>query len=372
MAVPDGLPVVAGEMDAAYLTAALKRAGRDAAVERVAIESFADGRTATPVYSIVSAAGRHAVKIFARQSSWSEVSGVGCVEVELWSGGTTRNLPPPLVCPTIEIAFHRDRDEYWMLMDDVSAGIMPRGTFDETRARWLLDGLAHLHAQYWENDALDRLPLWPMERRAEFFGAPIAAAGGRIPADGWIAATLDRIKLFGLFLPVFLEALGPADADFYLGHCVDREPWLRALCGHPFTLTQGDVRRANFAAFAPERVSLFDWDFATRAPAAHDLAFYWYLQFWCYPPPDGCSLNEREGLRLYYRDRLNERLGGQLDALAFEAAFDLCWLSTFAEIGFLIIDPLIGSRSESERERVVATCQRAVDRAKRIYDAHVR
>jgi hypothetical protein len=372
MAVRERLPVVDGDMDAAYLAAALKRAGRDAAAGRIVVEPFADGRTSTPVYAVASSAGRYAIKVFPRRSWWSELSGVGCVEVELWSGGTTQSLPGSLVCPTIDVAFHPGRDEYWMLMDDVSAGIMPRGTFDEERARWLLDALARLHAHYWASDALDRLPAWPLERRAEFFGAAIAAAGGRVPDDGWIGTTLERIKLFRLFVPPFLEALASADADFYLSLCADRGPWLRALGKHPFTLTQGDVRRANFAAFGPDRVSLFDWDFAVRAPAAHDVAWYWYLQFWCYPPADGRSLDDREALRLHYRDRLNAALRGKLDPHAFDVVFALSWLSAFAEIGFMMGDPLIGAPSAGERDRVVATCRLALDRAKRIYDAHVR
>jgi hypothetical protein len=173
-------------------------------------------------------------------------------------------------------------------------------------------------------------------------------------------------------VPVFLDALGPADADFYLTHCANRGPWVDALARHPFTLTQGDVRRANFAAFAPDKVSLFDWDYATHGPAAHDIAWYWYLQFWCYPPPDGRSLEDREALRFFYRDRLHEELGGRLDPGAFEASFQLAWLWVFAEIGYILIDPLTGSPSDSERARVLTFCRRAVDRAKRTYDAHVR
>ena len=295
MAVPAGLPVIEGEIDAAYLRAALKRAGRDASVDRIALKPFDDGRSATPVYAIASSAGRHALKVFARRSWWSELSGFDCIEVELWTGGTTRELPAPLSCPTIDVAFHAGRDEYWMLMDDVSAGITPRGGFNEVHLRWLLDGLARLHARYWESEELARLPLWPMERRAEYLAGSAAAAGGRVPAEGWLKTSLDKVKLFRFLVPVFLEALGPADADFYLAHCAERGPWLKALARHPFTLTQGDVRRANFAAFAPDKVSLFDWDYATRAPAALDIAWYWYLQFWCYPPADGRSRGRSRG-----------------------------------------------------------------------------
>src|SRR6478609_7728448 len=131
MAVPAGVPIVDGEIDAAYLAAALKRAGRGASIDRIELKPFDDGRSATPVYAIASPAGRHALKVFARRSWWSELSGFDCIEVELWTGGTTRALPAPLSCPTIDVAFHAGRDEYWMLMDDVSAGITPRGGFNE-------------------------------------------------------------------------------------------------------------------------------------------------------------------------------------------------------------------------------------------------
>ena len=52
-------------------------------------------------------------------------------EPALWSSGLTQSLPEPLSCPTIDVAFHRERGECWMLMDDVSAGVAPRGSFDE-------------------------------------------------------------------------------------------------------------------------------------------------------------------------------------------------------------------------------------------------
>src|SRR5258707_14935424 len=125
MAVPGSLPVIEGEIDAAYLAAALKRAGRVASVDRMTSTPFGDGRSATPVYAVASSAGRHALKVFARRSWWSELSGIDCIEVELWSRGTTRDLPAPLESPTIDIAFHAARDAYWMLMDDVSAGLTP-------------------------------------------------------------------------------------------------------------------------------------------------------------------------------------------------------------------------------------------------------
>jgi len=364
------LPVIGGDIDAAYLSAALMRAGREAEVEAVEARPFEDGRSSTPVHSLRSSAGQHVLKVFGYPSWLSAFSGRDCIEAELWASGVTRHLPPPLTCPTIDLAFNADRGEYWMLMDDVSEAITPRGAFEEQKLLWLLDGLAQLHARYWGK--ADDLPVWSLSQRCDFLVDSTAAAGGRIETTARLATSLEKVGLFRAFMPIFLDALGPGEADFYLDHCARREPWLSALTELPATLSQGDIRRANFAAFSADKVSLFDWDFAVRAPAARDLAWFWFLQFWCYPPKDGKSLEDREPLRAFYRRRLDRALGGTLDKADFERSFALCWLWVFAEIGFILIDPLTGKHGEDDVRRVRTLCRDAVDHAKRIYDAHVR
>ena len=311
------LPVIGGDIDAAYLSAALTRAGRKADVAAVEAKPFEDGRSSTAVYSLRSSAGRHVLKVFDCPSWWSAFTGRDCVEAELWASGVTRNLPAPLTCPTIDLAFNEERGEYWMLMDDVSEAITPRGGFEEQRLLWLLDGLAQLHARYWGK--AEDLPVWSISQRCDFFVDSTAAAGGRIETTARLATSLERVRLFRAFMPVFLDALGPSEADFYLDHCALREPWTAALAESPATLTQGDIRRANFAAFSADKVSLFDWDFAVRAPAARDLAWFWFLQFWCYPPNDGKSLEDREPLLAFYRRRLDRALGGGLDQGRFRS-----------------------------------------------------
>ena len=109
-------------------------------------------------------------------------------------------------------------------------------------------------------------------------------------------------------------------------------------------------------------ISLFDWDFAARAPAAADLAWYWLLHFWCYPPGDGLAPEDREPLRAYYVQRLNEELGGRLDLGAFERAWDLSWLKVLAQVGFCLADDIVRAR---------ALCAKAIAKARRIADAHV-
>ena len=203
------------------------------------------------------------------------------------------------------------------------------------------------------------------------FTDPCAAAGGRIEPTGWVAEVLDKVFLFRTYVPVLLDALSPADADFYLDLCQHRERWLAPLSRLPQTLIHGDIRRANVAALPSGGISLFDWDFAAQAPAAADLAWYWLLHFWCYPPGDGLAPEDREPLRAYYVQRLNEELGGRLDLQAFERAWELSWLKVLAQVGFCLADPLVGKPSADDIARVRALCAKAIGKARRIADAHV-
>jgi hypothetical protein len=291
-------------------------------------------------------------------------------EPALWTAGSTRSLPAPLTCPTIDVAFHSERGECWMLMDDVSAGVAPRGSFDEGAFRRLLDGLAGLHARHWGRDEEARqLTLLTLEQHTAMFADPCAAIGGRKGRSAWVAEVLDKVFLFRTYVPVLLDVLGSADGDFYLDLCEHRERWLAPLRGLPQTVIHGDLRRANIAML-PSGVSLFDWDFAAQAPAAADLAWYWLLHFWCYPPSDRRTPEDREPLRAYYVERLNEALGGRLDRAAFERAWDLSWLKVLTQVGFCLADPLVGRHTQEDVARVRAQCRKAIDRAKRIADAH--
>jgi hypothetical protein len=330
------------------------------------------GRISANVFALKADGGAFVLKKFIAEPWRVTLFGSAFNDPALWIGGLTRRLPEPLSCPTIDVGFHREHGECWMLMDDVSAGVAPRGSFDERSFRLLLDGLARLHGRYWEQDAgLAALPILTLDQHAAMFTDPCAAAGGRTEPFGWVAEVLDKVFLFRTFVPALLHALSPADGDFYLDLCQHRERWLTPLSALPQTLIHGDIRRANIAAQPSGGISLFDWDFACRAPAAADLAWYWFLHFWCYPPNDGRAPEDREPFKAYYVQRLNEELGGRLDLKAFERAWELSWLKVLAQIGFCLADPLVGAPSAETIARVRALCAKAIDQAKRIADAHV-
>jgi hypothetical protein len=364
------LPAIDGEVDAAYLSAALARAGRPARIADLEVVRLDGGRISANVLALKTDAGAFVLKKFVPEPWRVLLFGTAFNEPALWTCGLTRSLPAPLACPTIDAAYHRQRGECWMLMDDVSAGIAPRGSFDEAAFRRLLDGLAGLHARYWgEKAEAHRLPVLTLEQHTAMCADPCAAVGGRPGRPEWVPEVLEKVFLFRTFVPVLLDVLGSADGQFYLDLCEHRVRWLVPLARLPQTVIHGDLRRANIATLS-SGVSLFDWDFAAQAPAAADLAWYWLLHFWCYPPGDGRTPEDREPLRAYYVERLNEALGGRLDRAAFERAWDLSWLKVLAQIGFCLADPLVGKHTEEDVVRVRARCRKAIDRAKRIVDAH--
>jgi hypothetical protein len=367
-----GLPVIDGEADAGFLSAALGRAGRPGRVERLEAARLDGGRISASVFSLRSDAGDFVLKKFMPEPWRVKLFGTPFNEPALWAQGITRALPAPLSCPTIDIAYHRGRGECWMLMDDVSRGVAPRGAFDPGSFRLLLDGLARLHARYWGRAGHHaELPVLTLDQHTAMFTAPSAAAGGRkVPAD-WVAEVLEKVFLFRTYVPVLLDVLGSADGDFYLDLCEHRGRWLAPLSALPQTIVHGDIRRANIAAQPSGGISLFDWDFASRAPAAADLAWYWFLHFWCYPPNDGRPPEDRDPLKHYYMERLEEALGA-LDRREFETAWDLCWLKVFTQLGFCLVDSLVGEHTAQVSARVRGLCSRAIQRAKRIVDAHAR
>ena len=368
------LPAIEGEIDEAYLAGALARAGRGAYSGALTIAALTDGRQASPVLSLRSPNGAsYVLKIFAREDWRRPVLGEGNTEARLFVSGVTRGLPAPLFVPSIDLALHRGRDEIWLLMDDVSTGILPRGAFDDEKARWLLSAFAALHARYWdETEELAALPLLSLQANIAFILDPILTLGGRRPADGWRGEALEKIAILKSMVPILFDVLGPVATEYFLDLADHREGWMRVLDKAPHTFCHGDIRRANMALFSPDRIVAFDWDLASNAPAALDLAWYWFLQFWAYPPNDGRDVGDREPLLAYYMDRLADHLGRRFDRRTFEQAFELAWLKVFLQLGFCLIDPISGKHSAEDRARVGALVGRAMDRAKRIHDHHVR
>lgn len=372
---PGRVAIHAREPDLAYLRSALARAGRSLEADTVESEVLAGGRSGQPVFALKAL--RHGrpvqsfvLKMVSEASARPRALGVGCIEANLWHSGILQSLPAPLSCPALDLAWNGATGRWWLLMDDVSSGIMGRGIYDAGRLALMLRAIAAMHALYWErSDRLTNLVANLERTTAKFTDAVVLFARGR-PAADWARQILDETPLIGAFLPKFLDVLGPRDADFYLDLCEHRGRWVDALDAMPKTLSQGDLRRANVAIFA-DRVSLFDWDVAAYAPGACDLQWYWFLQFWAYPPSDGKCPEDRAPLLEGYIGALDAALGGQLDRALFRKSWDLAWVRVFAELGFCLADPLTGEHSADVRARVAETCRRAVAVTRQACDDHV-
>jgi hypothetical protein len=371
-------PTISGTLDLVYLNEALARAGISLRATDLVSESLTGGRTAAAVTRLqVRAAdgeARNFVLKVVPSVAWREVVGSDATEARLWLSGTTRALPSGLRCPTIDVARHSSRAEWWILMDDVSSGIVPRGTFDETKARTFMRRVARMHARHWERaDALSAVPLGGFEKSANALAAlnTYVARGGENP-EPWLAQLSEDFWVPRVFLPVLLNALKPEDADFYVRLCSDHPRIATALGKYPRTLCHGDLRRANIAFFGDE-VALFDWEFACSGPAARDLQWHWFLQFWAYPVDDARAPEERSDLLDVYFEALAAERGTAFDRAQFDESCELAWLSTFCQIGCCLADPLADkSPSPDAIERAKRVIARAVERARRVADRHVR
>lgn len=369
-------PTVSGPPDLRYLDAALARAGMGASnATELATEPLTDGRTGASVTRLtaIGAGSRRSfvLKVVPRVE-WRASLGLDGAEARLWLSAVTRTLPAGLRCPTLDIAKDASGN-WWILMDDVSRGIAARGTFDAANARALMTSIARMHARYWGRDReLAALPTF--ETSANGFARLMAHVGEGEPAgadEPWLAGLADDFRVARMLLPTLLGALSSADGDFYLQLCRDHPRIVATLASHPRTLIHGDLRRANIA-YIDSDVALFDWELAGSAPAARDLQWYWFLQFWAYPPANApVPADRRGGLDVYLATL--EREGVAVDRPQFEASCDLAWLSVFCQLGCCLADPLSDAAPSADAIARAKRCiADAIDLARRIQDRHVR
>jgi hypothetical protein len=330
-----------------YLREAEARGAVPAGFRALGQEPLTDGRTGARVIAIRPG---YVLKVLPR-NTWrvAAMQAPDAGEGPLWLSGGTRELPAPVACPTVDVAIHVDNDEWWMLMRDVSDGIRARGAFTEPDERIFLAAIARLHAHYWDGrNGLGGLPLAPVRGTTAALAEPVAFVAGRAkPTADWIPRCVDDFAPLKVLLPRFLEMLEPADADFFIQLASDRS-WHRGLDDATATLNHGDLRRANIA-IAGKMVTLIDWEFASRGPAACDLQHHWFLHFWAYPPSDARPLEARAPLREFYLAELEAALGHPIDREEFERTWGLAWLRVLSMIGFCLGDAPDPAASEARR-----------------------
>jgi hypothetical protein len=340
----------------------LVRAGLPPTLEGLTRVPLTGGRTGAAVERIERTGAEPLVSKRVCASTWREaiMESAPGGEARLWLEGVTRALPHPIECPMIDVARTASGD-WWMLMRDVSAGILPRGEFGDEQERVFLDAIAALHARFEDDPALAAMPLATMRGTTRVFAdAILAVAGGAdgiAAADPWVRRFVDDITPLTILMRDFLARISGDDAAFYLDLCRHRG-WHAALDAGPQTLVHGDLRRANVAFLAGGRVSLIDWEFAARGPACTDIAWHSLLHFWAYPV-DQRAPEEREAELLeFYLGALARRRGRPGDHTVFRRQWDAAWLRILSQLGFCLIDGPEAGRAER--------CKRAIARARRI------
>jgi thiamine kinase-like enzyme len=187
----------------------------------------------------------------------------------------------------------------------------------------------------------------------------VAVAGGAdaiAAADPWVRRFIEDFQILSTLLPDFLAQIGGEDGAFYLDMCRHRS-WHAALDAGPQTLLHGDLRRANIAFLEGGRVSLIDWEFAARGPAAADIAWHSFLHFWAYPIDQRAPEAREAELIEFYLDALARRRGQPVDRAVFGRQLDAAWLRVLS-LGFCLIDGPEAGRPER--------CKGAIARARRI------
>jgi hypothetical protein len=206
------------------------------------------------------------------------------------------------------LAYAREPDAYALLMEDVSADLLPdeRAPIRAEHERALVTALARLHARFWDAPALASLDglatptcmldlLAPAVAESQSFHDLAPPAFRERVIAGWEVARRRLAPAVFVWLDEPAASLFPRYADL------------------PHTLFHGDVKVANFAFRPDGTVVAFDWALIGRGPCAFDLG--WYLAV------NASRLaGTKEEFAAAYRAALERELGRALD--------DAMWRST--------------------------------------------
>lgn len=221
--------------------------------------------------------------------------------VRLWQYGLLDQLSPNVEHTIIAAA--RDGEGWAILMEDLSGKFFTRETFAPEFVPVVLDGLAKIHATFWNDPRLQapRLGLGNAATYLNFYFRSQNHTGdtwGLIPLwcrDGWKS------------LPELLDAETFQQMIDLHQHPA---PLLNAIKRYPFTLLHGDYRAENLAHNGC--LAAIDWQQAKCSLMTIDLAWitkHGYIQ----------DVMSEEKAIAYYRSRLESHLGQSFDDTDWQA-----------------------------------------------------
>lgn len=268
-----------------------------------------------------------------------------CREMLVWQHELLDRLPPEVGHTIVAVAV--DSGGWALLMHDIGDRMHPCqrwpdpgwAPLSERELSVFLDGLAALHAAYWEDPALldPKLGLCELPwLYASFSPATVRREAGSphmlvaMLRAGW--EQLERVA-------------APDLVRLVRGLQADSRPLCDALRRYPSTLVHGDPNCKNFGIErAPRpRILLLDWQLVTRAPPAVDLAFFLSLFSAVMPASHEEAIEQ-------YRDRLAARLGDPFDGRWWRPQLELALLGHFLRFGALLMGRMTQHPDPAVRE----------------------
>ncbi|HKN01072.1 MAG TPA: phosphotransferase [Candidatus Binataceae bacterium] len=220
-----------------------------------------------------------------------------------------------------------------IVLEALPAGV-PSVSIDESHMREALRLLARMHAQFWDDETLNKLRWLPDFARYD-------PQHFRKTFD----AGLDALRNLQEKFSYFPRLLNGRSCDLLRRAAERFELAMRRLSALPQTLVNGDVNLNNFIFPRDGRgeAAIVDWQNMCRGPAILDLSYFFKMQR-LRGPPDWLGrpflrppLMEWDELTRVYFDELEAQLGQAIDreahlegAFAAEAAYAMrLWIPAF-------------------------------------------
>ena len=240
-----------------------------------------------------------------KQRKFIEQNGIGVAEARLYA---TVGAELPMRVPEIWLA-HDDGTGYVMILEDLvpSGCKFPSAKDPDVAERTIqvVEGLARLHARYWENPRFDTDLGWVPTRAG--FGPidPKEPAVARA-AGGFVRKALD---LFGAEMqPAFMDV-----GTLYVERTADvLDLWDEG----ERTLIHGDPHMGNLFTDGPA-IGFLDWAMTSHSPGMRDVAYFLGNSV-----PTDVRRALQDDLLVRYRELLAEN-GVELDAATIEAQYRL-------------------------------------------------
>lgn len=298
-----------------------------------------------------TASQNYILKQMSSQWDWAMLSSKDrvCRSVALWRHGLLDCLQPTVEHTILAGAY--DNDGWALLMKDVNEKlIFPNEEFEPfnvAKIKSLLDGLAAIHAQFWQAPELAN-PIYNLCNNAEMLATLSLPIAQEIPSE---SSPVPEWIIEGW--PLLLDMVEPDVAATLQALLANPQPLITALDSFPLTLVHGDFRAMNLGLGQPEKLPLIalDWQLASHSVATVDLA--WFI---IDPEKDLPSFSIDTAVA-YYRQSLERRLGYSLSEALWQPMWELGMLVNVLRSGSFLARWSVHAETENDR----AYCRKIIE-----------